>query len=308
MSKRRQLRVRIVLFDELRAVLDAMRNVALVEIGKLTRSEKYRRRLLEELVGVAEQTSAYQPVIRKADGRRLYIVVGSERGFCGDFNERVAAFWQTLHAREPSAAFIVVGTRLGEKLRDEAPLAVVGGALSADEVDGVLLELLGHVRDWQKQDDASISISIVAHDSEEVGSAAILPFEPARRRVPTVAPTLNIAPAAFLRQFIDQYVDARLHDAFAASLLAENHARLQHMAAAIGRVDESLGALRRRSRRMRQAEITQEVEMILLAAGDQRAFSSVDRKRSRSSSTVASATCLPTAASNAAPSGPSGGT
>lgn len=266
MSKRRSLQGRIHFFKDLRDILDAIKNVALIEISKLTRTQRYRHHLLGELLSIATLTSAYHPRASRAVARQLYVVLGSERGFCSDFDSRIAAFWEQIRAADPDAAFILVGSALSEKPHAGTPLAVVSGPLTAEEIDAVLIELLRHIADWQQESSLPTSLSIVAADGERVSSEAILPFEPPNAPGPLRRPTLNIAPDAFIRQFIDQYVDARLHDAFASSLLAENHARLQHMTAAIGRIDDGLGALQRKSRRLRQQEITQEVETLLLAA------------------------------------------
>ena len=81
----------------------------------------------------------------------------------------------------------------------------------------------------------------------------------------TPIPELNLPPETFMSEFIDHYADAALHSIFATSLLSENRARLARMTVAIDRLDENVAALRRRIHRLRQEEITQEVETILLS-------------------------------------------
>lgn len=263
MSKRRSLRDRIKLFIDLRDVLDAMKTFALVEIGKLTRTQYYRHHLLEELLDAARRSAAYQPDAALPT-RRLYVILGSERGLCADFNERIVTVWKEIRGADPGADFIVVGSALAAKLAGDAPLAVLTGPLGAEDIEGVLLELVRHIGGWQGAHREAGSISVVAGDGERVSSDIVLPLAWPKRAVER-PPTLNLAPETFIRHFIDYYVDAKLHDAFATSLLAENHARAQHMTAALGKLDEDLANLERRARRLRQEEITQEVETILLA-------------------------------------------
>lgn len=264
-SKRRNLRDRIKLFTDLRDVLDAMRTFAIVEIGKLTRTQRQRHHLLEELRAAANRTEAYQPAAPEHATRHLYVVLGSERGFCGDFNERIAAEWRSIHAADPAADCIVVGTALGTKLAETSPRAVLSGALGTEDLDAVLLDVVRHIHDWQRSQPAAVAIGVVAYGDDDVESEPILPFSWPRSasRFPA---TLNLPPATFIRSFTDYYVEAKLHDAFATSLLSESRARAQHMTAALGKLDDDLINLERRSRRLRQEEITQEVETILLAA------------------------------------------
>ena len=53
---------------------------------------------------------------------------------------------------------------------------------------------------------------------------------------------------------------------FYASLAAENHRRVEHMEGAVTRLDERVLALKRRANALRQEEITEEIEVILLSA------------------------------------------
>jgi len=244
-----------------------MKNFALVEIGHLTRTQRYRHHLLEELWKVATLTEGYYPRRTASASPELYVVVGSERGFCGDFNEAVLALRTDLQRAKPAAVFIVVGNALAAKLPASSVDQRLAGPVTADEIEPVLIELLRTIAAWQDANESATSISVIANTPSGVSVGAILPFEPppmegSRHRLPAC----NLPPEVFVRRFIDQYVDAKLRDVFASSLLSENHARLGHMTAAIARVDENLGELQRRARRERQSEITQEVETLLLAA------------------------------------------
>jgi F-type H+-transporting ATPase subunit gamma len=50
------------------------------------------------------------------------------------------------------------------------------------------------------------------------------------------------------------------------SLLAENQYRVQHLEGAVHRLNERLAELSTRAKSLRQEEITEEIEMILLAS------------------------------------------
>jgi len=268
MSSHRKVQQQIRVFTDLHDVLDAMRNVALLEIGKLTHAQEHGRLLLEALDKAAQLAAAYQPsAVPAKDSKRLYVVLGSERGFCGDFNARVLARWEAVLTATPDVDYIVVGQALADKLDgSRKPLAVLPGALTAEELDSVLLDVVHRVAAWQSVDADALAVSVLSNDSDGPAAAPILPFVWPRSEKSAPAPSLLLAPAVFVRHFTDYYVDAKIHDAFATSLLAENRARLQHITAAQGRLDERLGDLRRRLRRLRREEITEEVETILVAA------------------------------------------
>lgn len=74
-------------------------------------------------------------------GRELCVLVGSEQGFCGDFNEALLARMEAIcKENDAPVRWLVVGGRLSSRLgeRDCVELALPG-AIVADEVPAVLL-------------------------------------------------------------------------------------------------------------------------------------------------------------------------
>ena len=265
MSRRRNVKARMTMLNDLRDVLDSMRTLALVEISKLSRTEPQRRRLQTDLGAIATATSGYYPAFASAPPRRLFLLVGSERGFCAGFNDDVIMRWARIRASDPDARAIVVGSVLSEKL-DASNLILVRleGAVIAEDIDDTLVAVLREISSAQEAASSPIALSSVANGRDGVEVTGILPFAP--QRAPSERmPELNLPPEAFVRAFLDQYADAALHGVFATSLLSENRARLAHMTTAIDRLDDNMAALRRQAHRLRQEEITQEVEAILLS-------------------------------------------
>ncbi|MDO8311527.1 MAG: F0F1 ATP synthase subunit gamma, partial [Sideroxyarcus sp.] len=70
----------------------------------------------------------------------------------------------------------------------------------------------------------------------------------------------------FLSQLTDQYLYAALHEVFYASLMAENRKRLEHMDSAIRLLEKDEARLRLRYNALRQEEIIEEIEIIMLSA------------------------------------------
>lgn len=267
MSRRRVIADRIAALSDLRDVFDSMRTLSLVEIAKLNRSEPARHRLQEQLALVARASAPYFSAISEPAGPRLFLLLGSERGFCAGFNDGVVAAWEAIGSRDSSARAIAVGSVLAEKLGDSnAVIARLSGPLIAEEIEGSLIGVLREVARFERAAAAPISFSTIANGREGVETTAILPFEPPPAAGVRRVPSLNLPPASFIDDFVDRYADATLHGVFATSLLNEARARLAHMTAAIDRLDENVTLLRRRSHRLRQEEITQEVETILLSS------------------------------------------
>lgn len=266
MSKRRNLQAHAATLNDLRDVLESMKNLALVEMGKLSRTEPARRHLLEELVGIASACSSFYPALSQPPVSRLFVLVGSERSFCGGFNDEIAASWTELRRRDPRATAIAIGSVLHEKL-GSAPeiVAKLAGPAIVEDIDRCLFALLEEVRSEEVRHAGPIALAALAHGADGVGTSAILPFEPPQSGPNVPALERNLSREAFVTEFSDQYVDAALHSVFATSLLDENRARLAHMTLAIDNLDEEVATLRRRIHHLRQEEITVEVETILLS-------------------------------------------
>jgi F-type H+-transporting ATPase subunit gamma len=266
MSKRRNLQAHVEMLGDLRDVFESMKNLALVEIGKLSRTEPARRRMLDELTLVATLTAPYHPAVVQPPPAQLYLCIGSERGFCGDFNANVAQLWIDVLESDPRARAIVVGSALVEKMRGLTRIvAKLDGPTIVEDIDPTLIDLIKCIASLERRGEP-LGLVSVANGVEGLQRTALLPFEPPRGTpLQAAAPELNLSPETFVREFVDQYLDAALHSIFATSLLSENRARLGHMTVALDRLDDNLETLARRIHRLRQEEITREVEMILLS-------------------------------------------
>lgn len=119
----------------------------------------------------------------------------------------------------------------------------------------------------------SVSRLGVLHHAEEDGEGVRLsifaPFRHPEREAPIFSnpPLLNLPPANFLVEFADHYLLAALYAVLYRSLMVENRRRLQHMDNATHRLEQRMEELRRQRNRLRQEEITNEIEVIMLGQG-----------------------------------------
>ncbi len=275
MTQRRELVNRLHKLGEIRNIMNSMKNLAYMETRKLSRLLGKQREMIKTLETVAADfLSFYSNLLPYADSLPCVLVlIGSERGFCGDFNttliERLESHLQYKGIAEPD--LIVVGRKLSARLeKDPRVAAFVDGPDVAEEVERVLYQIVSEVDSLQKNY-AALTLTVLYHspENDDVTIQKLLPpFERAIKapRHFSLPPVLNLTAEAFLLDLVDHYLIADLHTIVFTSLLAENQRRVQHLEGAVQRLDEEAEDLTRKSHLLRQEEITEEIEVVLLSA------------------------------------------
>ncbi|MFO0698556.1 MAG: F0F1 ATP synthase subunit gamma [Nitrospira sp.] len=276
MSRRRELDDRLHALRDINGILRAMKNLALMEQQKLTRFLTTQRRVVNSIEAAAEDFFTCYPEAarRLGKGTSLWLVIGSERGFCGDFNERIQEGVER-HIRERSPhqlRLILIGRKLvAEFVQDERIAASLAGPTVAEEVPAVLIGLMTKLRELQATQKPGVRLEFtIVHQSPASEGGGIRVHEPMKRaRLPVRAgfpPLLNLDPFAFATDLIDQHLFSLLHEVFYSSLMAENLRRFQHMDQAIRRLEQDTAELVQKRNSLRQEEITEEIEVIMLSA------------------------------------------
>lgn len=103
-------------------------------------------------------------------------------------------------------------------------------------------------------------LAVVHHvaDAAEIGVSHMLLWRPALLPVRAFA-------YQFLASLTAQYLFAALHQFLCSSLTAENQQRVRHLEAAVHRITDETARIARHCNRLRQEEITEEIEIILLS-------------------------------------------
>jgi F-type H+-transporting ATPase subunit gamma len=275
MSRRRDVDSHRNMLDEIREIMNSMRTLAYIETRKLTRFLDAQRSVVGTLERVGADFLGFYPYPDSQPGAtaHLRLVVGTERGFCGDFNESLLEQLDS-ELRESGGeapSVIVVGGRLHSRLEADPRVAVfIEGANVAEEVEIVLSEIVSALARLQPSD-APLTLTVLYREAgtERVLSERLLPpFQTLHGTPPAFRhpPDLTLEPATFLSELTDQYLFASLNQVLYTSLLAENQIRLQHLDGAVSHLEETLAELARQSNRLRQEEITEEIEVIMLSA------------------------------------------
>lgn len=270
MSKRREVQNRLSMLDEIDGIMVAMKNLALLEAHKIETFLATQHRAVSGIeIAAQDFLNFYPQAAHTDDAQQLLLVVGSERGFCGDFNEMLLVPI-ALAAQQEGTLLVAVGRRLAAKLQDDKRITVfVEGPSVADEVPATLVRLAKALGELQRHPEAAWRLSALYHDDEsgEPRIRQLLPLAtPTGKSAHSHAPMLNLEPAQFFTQLTSQYFYAVLHEVFYASLMAENRRRLEHMENAIRRLEKDEAKLRLRYNALRQEEIIEEIEIIMLSA------------------------------------------
>lgn len=277
MSRRRQIEHHRRSLAQIREIMDSMKTLAFMETRKLTEQIVNQRQALQTIDSAAQDFISACPdaLPDSSDLAPGYVVVGTQRGFCGDFNEQVKQCLEARIERERNRdpEVIVIGDRLHGKMPADLPVGTfLEGADVAEQVPTVLAHIVRAVHEIGRQR-GPLSLTVVyhRHDQSKVSALPLLPpfrEHAGARREHAVAPLLNLAPEQFFIGLVDTFLFAALRQALHESLMAENHRRVQHLDGAVRHLDDELESLRRQGNQLRQEEIIEEIEVILLGAAN----------------------------------------
>ena len=268
MSKLSDLRSRMRALGDIEGILNAMKNLSLVEMTKITRfyvTQQELRRSVEEAFADFQQFYG-APGTSGSDSASLYVLIGSERGFCGGFNETIQKTLENQPIAATPPGLILVGRKLALKfLEDKRVVASLDGPSAAEEIPLVISQLAKTLTQFSSSDWKII------HNSYTGSGTSVDTTSPFDLRKTETAkefqfpPLLNLAPLDLRPQLFEQYLFALFYGIFYQSFMAENHERLRHMDGALNKLREDEERLRRLSNSLRQETITEELEVIMLS-------------------------------------------
>jgi F-type H+-transporting ATPase subunit gamma len=266
---------------DLQSVVKTMKGLAAVNIRQYERAvealQDYNRTVELGWKILLDATPELLAGARSDPGGRLAVVVlGSDQGMCGQFNQRIGAAVsdQVDPQRDGSsqALMLVVGARVGAELetagfRIATALQLPG---SVSEIGRRVQDLLLQIEQWRSRE----GVTRVWLFHQQPGSGAsytprfvrLLPInlqwlQNLRDRPwPThVLPTFTMDRRRLTAALVRQYLFTNLYRALAESMASENAARMAAMQAAEKNVEERLDDLTQRYHRRRQNAITEEL-------------------------------------------------
>lgn len=276
MAGRRELERRLHALHDIGSILGVMKNLALMETAKLSRVLAAQRDMVASLEATAADFLGFypQPVTATAPPCEILLLVGSQRGFCGDYNDLVLTALQRLEQEkqpDQQPLRIVVGDKLYGRLTGDLHLA---GPHATEEIGQVIHQVMDGVGSLLSRTDGNgrLHLAALCHDPDS-GMVMLRPLAPlvpqAQQPLPSAGfpPLLQIPPAALYARLAEQHLLAALLELFHRSLMAESRFRLNHIEGASRRMTRRSEELRRKQAAARQEEIIEEIEAILTGVG-----------------------------------------
>jgi len=278
MSSQAELTQRFSRLKEISGIMTAMKGLSLVETRKLARFIGHQRSMEANIEAAAADFLNFFPVASADETQpAILLLIGSERGFCGNFNERILAAMAQLPNWDRAPVLLVLGHRLGTKLESHpGVIERLDGPTVTEDVPAVLNRLMDALHTASKHSGSGAALFCLAHGSEGEGEPKLkrllpLALPPAPQRAHP--PRLQLAPPEFFAELLDQYLLATLYGLLYESLAAENRQRLAHMEHALDRLDETIAHLALKRNALRQEKIVEEIEIIL---SSEQAFAEAD--------------------------------
>ena len=284
MTRRRDLERHRQSLHEIRDILNSMKTLAFMETRKLTRFLGAQQAVVESIEEVAADFLSFHGETLPEVGATtpVYLLIGTERGFCGSFNQALVDHLQAAleTQTDETPLVIAVGSKLHALIeRETRAVACIGGASVAEEVSVVLNQMVKELSSIQKSHPMLTVFGLYHVGDDGIAMQKLLPPFQHQQHSPqryTHPPVLQLSPPQFLIELTEHYLFATLHAMLYTSLMAENLNRVSHLENAVNHLDDKSDELARRCSAMRQEEIIEEIEVILLSSG------SIDERRDQS--------------------------
>lgn len=276
MTRRQDLEHHRHSLGEIREIMNSMKTLAYMETRKLARFLDAQRAVVTSIEEVAADFLGFHPeTLPEADeATRVYLLIGTERGFCGDFNQSLVRHLESTLETQPvgNPVLIAVGRKLYALLENDAGVAaLIDGPSVVEEVTVVLNRMVHELSSLQERHGVLAVYGLYHGGNDGIVMQKLLPpFQHYLHQPPHFPhpPVLNLSPAEFLIDLTDHYLFAALHEMLYTSLMAENHQRVAHLEGAVKHLDDKSDELARQCNALRQEEIIEEIEVILLSTSN----------------------------------------
>lgn len=276
MTRRRELEQHRRSLSEIRDIMNSMKTLAYMETRKLTRFIDAQHAVVQSIESAAASLLSFYPDIlpEMKETTSVYLLIGTERGFCGDLNHAlIREFELTLQTHAADAPILVlVGRKLHSLLEgDKRVAAAIAGANVVEEVTDLLTQATNELTTIQRKQ-GGLTLYGLYHNGRDgiVVKRLLPPFEMMPHKPPSFAhpPILNLSAEELLAKLSEHYLFASLHEMLYTALAAENYNRVTHLEGAVKQLDDKSAKLGRQCNALRQEEIIEEIEVILLSASN----------------------------------------
>lgn len=254
------LREHLRLLADLGKIVGAMRNLAYAEVQRLSRMMTAQAQAEQVLL---QAMADCLPENEESEKQAIWLMIGSERGFCGGFNDHVLEAWPALAARYPDAIWYTAGERLCQRAVSLIPKAgaLLGCSTAEEAAECVESWIESLLPITNASPDAAL---LVLHHTEHgLYEGQILPQPKLPAPCKGSAPLRTLATHILQSRLQAEWLRTSLTGALYQSLQQENRWRLAQMQRAQDHLDEASAHLKQAYFRQRQADITSELETLM---------------------------------------------
>jgi F-type H+-transporting ATPase subunit gamma len=281
MESLESLRRRIESAQDLHGIVRTMKALAAANIRQFERAVDavgvYYRTVDAGLrIALRDQTAPAAETDRKRIGRLGAIIIGSDQGMCGQFNEQVVSFaledMVQNRGGTRESILLVIGIRAAARIQEanwefQDVLSVPG---SVGGIPGTVQSLLLKVNAWREMGQVDrvmlYNNQPVSGSSYQSSGIQLVPVDITRFKAPIqelcasrTIPQYTMDRSQLLAALIRQYLFVQLYRACAESLASENTSRLLTMQTAEKNIDERIDELNINYHSRRQEAITGEL-------------------------------------------------
>lgn len=253
------------------SIMTAMKNLALIETGKINKFLVEQKKVVTSIENIAADFFNFYPQYQigiQHENVEVCVLLGTERGFCGAFNEAlVSAYYNYLTKQKPRDMQVVaIGSKLITKLENQLELSKqLEGPSTAEEIPGIILALVKNLENIYPT-----SWTVICNEEKDgvIQTNIVKPFSEIKtigQKSYSTSPLLNLQPDEFFTGLLDEYFFALLYKIFYTSFLLENKQRSQHIDGALQWLDKTSAELKHSLNVTRQEEITESIEEIMLS-------------------------------------------
>ena len=214
MTRRRNLERHRHSLAEIRDIMNSMKTLAYMETRKLTRFLDAQHAVVESIEDVAADFLGFYPetLPETKDAMPVYLLIGTERGFCSDFNPALLRHLEAALPAHPSGStmLIAVGRKLHMLLEgatyDAYVAALINGASVAEEVTALLGRVVSELTSLQHKQGVLTAFCLYHSGEGGIVMRKLLPpFERLLHKPPRFAypPDMNQPAREFLVELTD---------------------------------------------------------------------------------------------------------
>jgi F-type H+-transporting ATPase subunit gamma len=268
-----QLRARIKAVETIKKITHAMRLIAMSSHSRLRVKEEPFATYLNALSALASMVRYNAPdwkhthlmPVHTATNQHLVILVGSQRGLCGNFNSALFHFFEATVNTEHTMIIGVGKKAVGYLIsHGRFPIAAIYPDLSMAAIPAIAQQLMQHILAAPQP---FTTVSVVSNQLktffiQKPQITQLIPF--AYKNNPSIELSLQDylweeEPKEVLEYVIVQMLEAHIQHLLFQSLLAEQAARFISMDSATRNAQGILDTIKLSYNKLRQAKITKEL-------------------------------------------------